>query len=90
MNKGELIYLRMSNGDRVFLNVNEIIAVLVNRIDRANNDDDDNIATEIPSTELVFYMTDKTHFQYTFSNGDPDGVAVVRQLKNFIIDEAFV
>lgn len=29
MNKGDLIYLKMSNGDRVFLNANEIIAVLV-------------------------------------------------------------
>lgn len=90
MNKGELIYLKMSNGDRVFFNVNEIIAVLVNRINRENDDDDNNIATEVPGTKLVFYMTDKTHFEYTFSDGDPDGVAVVRQLKNFITDEAFV
>lgn len=89
MNKGELIYLRMSNGDRVFLNVNEIIAVLANRIIKENDNDDD-ISTEIPGTELVFYMTDKTHFEYTFTDGDPDGIAVVRQLKNFIADKAFV
>ena len=90
MNKGELIYLKMSNGDRVFINVNEIVAVLANRIDRENDDDNNSIATEVPGVELVFYMTDKTHFENTFTDGDPDGIAVVRQLKNFITDEAFV
>ena len=38
MNKGELIYLKMSNGDRVFLNINEIVVVLANRITMDNSD----------------------------------------------------
>lgn len=88
MNKGELIYLKMSNGDRVFLNANDIIAVLANRITMDNNDDN-NISIESQGTELEFYMNDKSHFEYTFSNDDPDGMRVIRQLKNFVSEEAF-
>ena len=75
MNKGELIYLKMSNGDRVFINANDIIAVLANCITMDNNDDDNN---------------NISHFEYTFSDNDPDGMRVIRQLKNFVSEEAFV
>lgn len=93
MNKGELIYLKMSNGDRVFLNANDIIAVLANHITMNNNDDDNNnISIESQGTKfekLEFYMNDKSHFEYTFSDNDPDGMRVIRQLKNFVSEEAF-
>lgn len=46
MNKGDLIYLKMSNGDRVFLSANDIIAVLANRITMNNDDDNNNISIE--------------------------------------------
>lgn len=85
MNKGELIYLKMSNGDRVFLNANDIIAVLANRITMNDN----NISIESQGTKLEFYMNDKSHFEYTFSDNDPDGMRVIRQLKNFVSEEAF-
>lgn len=89
MNKGELIYLKMSNGDRVFLNMNEIVSVVVNRITMDNSDDDD-ISTETPGVDLEIYMRDKSHYEYTFSEGDPYGTAVIRQFKNFVSEEAFV
>ncbi len=89
MNKGELIYLKMSNGDRVFLNINEIVSVVVNRITMDNSDDDD-ISTETPGIDLEIYMKDKSHYEYTFSEGDPYGTAVIRQFKNFVSEEAFV
>lgn len=88
MNKGELIYLKMSNGDRVFLNMNEIVSIIVNRITMDNSDDDD-ISTETPGVDLEIYMKDKSHYEYTFSDGDPYGTAVLRQLKNFVSEEAF-
>ena len=90
MNKGELIYLKMSNGDRVFLNINEIVSIIVNRITMDNSDDDD-ISTETPGVDLEIYMKDKSHYEYTFTDGDPYGTAVViRQFKNFVSEEAFV
>lgn len=89
MNKGELIYLKMSNGDRVFLNINEIVSIVANRITMDNSDDDD-ISTETPGTDLEIYMKDKSHYEYTFSDGDPYGTAVFRQFKNFVSEEAFV
>lgn len=93
MNKGELIYLKVSNSDRVFLNANDIIAVLADRITMDNNNDDDNnnnnISIESQGTKLEFYMNDKSHFEYTFSDNDPDGMRVIRQLKNFVSEEAF-
>lgn len=89
MDKGELIYLKMSNGDRVFLNMNEIISIVVNRITMDNSDDDD-ISTETPGVDLEIYMKDKSHYEYTFSDGDPYGTAVIRQFKNFVSEEAFV
>lgn len=88
MNKGELIYLKMSNGDRVFLNVNKIVAVLVSHT--AKDDSDDNsISTETFETELNFCMSNKSHYKYVFDDGDPEGIAVLRQLKNFVSEEAF-
>lgn len=89
MNKGELIYLKMSNGDRVFLNINEIVSIIVNRITMDNSDDDD-ISTETPGVDLEIYMKDKSHYEYTFTDGDPYGTAVIRQFKNFVSEEAFV
>lgn len=89
MNKGELIYLKMSNGDRVFLNINEIVSVVVNRITMDNSDDDD-ISTETPGVDLEIYMKDKSHYEYTFTDGDPYGTAVIRQFKNFVSEEAFI
>lgn len=89
MNKGELIYLKMSNGDRVFLNMNEIVSIVVNRITMDNSDDDD-ISTETPGVDLEIYMKDKSHYEYTFTDGDPYGTAVIRQFKNFVSKEAFV
>ena len=89
MNKGELIYLKMSNGDRVFLNMNEIVSIVVNRITMDNSDDDD-ISTETPGVDLEIYMKDKSHYEYTFSDGDPYGTAVLRQFKNFVSEEAFI
>lgn len=89
MNKGELIYLKMSNGDRVFLNMNEIVSIIVNRITMDNSDDDD-ISTETPGVDLEIYMKDKSHYEYTFSDGDPYGTAVIRQFKNFVSEEAFI
>lgn len=89
MNKGELIYLKMSNGDFIFLNINEIVSVVANRITMDNSDDDD-ISTETPGIDLEIYMRDKSHYEYTFSDGDPYGTAVLRQFKNFVSEEAFV
>ncbi len=89
MNKGELIYLKMSNGDRVFLNMNEIVSIVANRITMDNSDDDD-ISTETPGIDLEIYMRDKSHYEYTFTEGDPYGTAVIRQFKNFVSEEAFV
>ena len=89
MNKGELIYLKMSNGDRVFLNMNEIVSVVVNRITMDNSDDDD-ISTETPGVDLEIYMKDKSHYEYTFTDGDPYGTAVIKQFKNFVSEEAFI
>lgn len=89
MNKGELIYLKMSNGDRVFLNMNEIVSIIANRITMDNSDDDD-ISTETPGVDLEIYMRDKSHYEYTFTEGDPYGTAVIRQFKNFVSEEAFV
>lgn len=89
MNKGELIYLKMSNGDFIFLNINEIVSVVANRITMDNSDDDD-ISTETPGIDLEIYMKDKSHYEYTFSDGDPYGTAVLRQFKNFVSEEAFV
>lgn len=89
MNKGELIYLKMSNGDRVFLNMNEIISIVANRITMDNSDDDD-ISTETSGVDLEIYMKDKSHYEYTFTDGDPYGTAVIRQFKNFVSEEAFV
>lgn len=88
MNKGDLIYLKMSNGDRVFLNANDIIAVLANRITMDNSDDDD-ISTEASGTKLEFCLKDKSRYEYTFTDRDPDGMRVIRQLKNFVSEEAF-
>lgn len=89
MNKGELIYLKMSNGDRVFININEITSIVANRITMDNSDDDD-ISTETLGIDLEIYMKDKSHYEYTFSDGDPYGTAVLRQFKNFVSEEAFV
>lgn len=89
MNKGELIYLKMSNGDFVFLNINEITSIVANRITMDNSDDDD-ISTETPGIDLEIYMRNKSHYGYTFSDGDPYGTAVLRQFKNFVSEEAFV
>lgn len=89
MNKGELIYLKMSNGDFIFLNINEIVSVVANRITMDNSDDDD-ISTETPGIDLEIYLRDKSHYEYTFSDGDPYGTAVLRQFKNFVSEEAFV
>lgn len=88
MNKGELIYLKMSNGDRVFLNINEIVVVLANRITMDDSDDDD-ISTEASGTKLEFCLKDKSRYEYTFSDNDPDGMRVMRQIKNFVSEEAF-
>lgn len=89
MNKGELIYLKMSNGDFVFLNINEITSIVANRITMDNSDDDD-ISTETLGIDLEIYMRDKSHYEYTFSDGDPYGTAVIKQFKNFVSDEAFI
>lgn len=89
MNKGELIYLKMSNGDFIFININEIVSVVANRITMDNSDDND-ISTETPGIDLEIYMKDKSHYEYTFSDGDPYGTAVLRQFKNFVSEEAFV
>lgn len=88
MNKGELIYFKMSNGDRAFLNVNEIVMILANRITMDNSDDDD-ISTEASGTKLEFCLKNKSRYEYTFTDRDPDGMAVIRQLKNFVSEEAF-
>lgn len=88
MNKGELIYLKTSNGGRVFLNINEIVVVLANRITMDNSDDDD-ISTEASGTKLEFCLKDESRYEYTFTDRDPDGMAVIRQLKNFVSEEAF-
>lgn len=89
MNKGELIYLKMSNGDFVFFNMNEIVSIVANRITMDNSDDDD-ISTETPGIDLKIYMKDKSHYEYTFSDGNPYGTAVIKQFKNFVSEEAFV
>ena len=88
MNKGELIYLKMSDGDRVFLNANEIIAVFVSHTTKSNSDND-SISTETFETKLEFCMSNKSHYMYTFDDNDPDGMTVIRQLKNFVSEEAF-
>lgn len=89
MNKGDLIYLKMSNGDRVFLNANEIIAVLVSYTAKDNSDNDNSISTETFETKLDFCMSNKTLYSYEFDDNDPDGMAVMRQIKNFVSEEAF-
>lgn len=53
MNKGDLIYLKMSNGDRAFINVNEVVIVLVSHTTKSNSDDN-NISTETFETKLEF------------------------------------
>ena len=88
MNKGDLIYLKLSDGDRVFLNVNEIVAVLVFHTAK-DNSDDDSISAETFETGLNFCMSNKSHYVYTFDDNDPEGIAVLRQLKNFVSEEAF-
>lgn len=88
MNKGDLIYLKMSNGDRVFLNANEIIAVLVSHTTK-DNSDNDSISTETFETKLDFCMSNKTLYSYEFDDNDPDDMAVIRQIKNFVSEEAF-
>ena len=89
MNKGELIYLKMSNGDFVFLNINEIVSIVANRITMDNSDDDD-ISTETLGVNLEIYMRNKSHYKYTFADGDPYGTAVIKQFKNFVSEEAFI
>ena len=89
MNKGELIYLKMSNGDFVFLNMNEIVSIVANRI-TMDNSDNDVISTETPGIDLEIYMRDKSHYEYSFTDGDPYGTAALRQFKNFVSEEAFV
>lgn len=89
MNKGELIYLKMFNGDFVFLNINEITSIVANRITMDNSDDDD-ISTETLGVDLEIYMRDKSHYEYTFSDGDPYGTAIIKQFKNFVSEEAFI
>lgn len=88
MNKGELIYLKMSNGDRAFLNVNEIVMVLISHIAK-DDSDDDSISAETFETKLDFYMSDKSHYEYVFDDGYSEGVAILKQLKNFGSEEAF-
>lgn len=88
MNKGDLIYLKMSNGDRVFLNANEIIAVLVSHTTK-DNSDNDSISTETFETKLDFCMSNKALYSYEFDDNDPDGMTVMKQLKNFVSEEAF-
>lgn len=83
MNKGDLIYFKMSNGDRAFLNVNEIVMVLISHIAK-DDSDDNNISTETFETKLEFCMSNKSHYMYTFDDNDPDGMAVLRQLRNFL------
>lgn len=89
MNKGELIYLKMSNGDFVFLNINEIVSIVANRITMDNSDDDD-ISTETLGVNLEIYMRNKSHYKYTFADGDPYGTAAIKQFKNFVSEEAFI
>lgn len=89
MNKDELIYLKMSNGDFVFLNINEIVSIVANRITMDNSDDDD-ISTETPGIDLEIYMRNKSHYKYTFADSDPYGTAVIKQFKNFVSEEAFI
>jgi hypothetical protein len=55
-----------------------------------DNSDDDDISTETPGIDLEIYMRDKSHYEYTFSDGDPYGTAVIKQFKNFVSDEAFI
>lgn len=88
MNKGDLIYLKMSNSDRAFINVNEVVIVLVSHTTKSNSDDN-NISAETFETKLDFYMTDKSHYEYVFDDGYSDGVDILRQLKNFVSEEAF-
>ena len=88
MNKGELIYLKMSNGDSFFFNVNEIVAVLVSHIAK-DNSDDDSISAETFETKLDFYMNDKSHYEYVFDDKCSNGTAILRQLKNFVSEETF-
>ena len=88
MNKGDLIYLKMSNGDSVFFNVNEIVAVLVSHTAK-DNLDDDSISTETFETKLDFYMNDKSHYEYFFDDRYSDGTAILKQLNNFVSEEVF-
>ena len=53
MNKGDLIYLKMSNGDRAFINVNEFVIVHVSHTTKRNSDDN-NISTETFETKHEF------------------------------------
>ena len=55
-----------------------------------DNSDDNDISTETPGIDLEIYMRDKSHYEYTFADGDPYGTAVLRQFKNFVSEEAFV
>lgn len=88
MNKGELIYLKLSDGGRVFFNINEVVAVLVSHTTK-DNSDDDSISTETFKTKLDFYMNDKSHYEYVFDDRYSNGAAILRQLKNFVSEEAF-
>lgn len=88
MNKGELIYLKLSDGGRVFFNINEVVAIFISHTTK-NNSDNDSISTETFETKLDFCMSNKSHYEYTFEDGDPDGMRVIRQLKNFVSEEAF-
>lgn len=88
MNKGDLIYFKMSNGDCAFLNVNEIVMVLISHTAK-DDSDDDSISAETFETKLDFYMSDKSHYEYVFDDGYSEGIAILKQLKNFISEEAF-
>jgi hypothetical protein len=55
-----------------------------------DNSDDDDISTETPGVDLEIYMRDKSHYEYTFSDCDPYGMAVIKQFKNFVSEEAFI
>lgn len=88
MNKGDLIYFKVSNGDRAFLNVNEIVMVLISHTAK-DDSDDDSISAETFETKLDFYMSGKSHYEYIFDDGYSEGVAILKQLKNFVSEEAF-
>lgn len=54
-----------------------------------DNSDNDSISTETFETKLDFCMSNKTLYSYEFDDNDPDGMAVMRQIKNFVSEEAF-